>query len=247
MKLFVDNFSSVGTQARSSLPTGLLTQAEFVRWQAALLSGFAFTSLAELNVPDDAPKHWKVLYFLSITITLASSLHCLVSTTVVTLFGPALALRSSDVRALERTTNGMLEERRQIFAAYWTGLISFQIAVIGAIQIVASETPWIALGCTLMLASSIVAMGYYAVRIHRRFEVKKDDQISYLELEPGIGICGGLRPNADQIFGIKWLQSAHQIPTKSGYLNVILILILIVFLFAYHFEGMNCKYFYFAN
>ena len=168
MKLFVDNFSSVGTQA-------------------ALLAGFAFTSLAELNVPDDAPKPWKLLYFISVTITLASSLHCLVSTTIVNLFGPALALRSNDVRALERTTAGMYDERRQIFAAYWTGLISFQVAVIAAVWLVASETnPWVCFVCSVMLLASIVAMAWYARRIYRNFVVKKDDSWTTEELEPGI-------------------------------------------------------------
>ena len=71
-------------------------------WQAALIAGFSMTALAELNVPDDTPKPYKVLcgdytelslfccqfmFFLTTVITLASELHCVCNTTFITIWG----------------------------------------------------------------------------------------------------------------------------------------------------------------
>merc|ERR1712196_452313 len=120
INLFGENFISIGTQA-------------------ALMAGFAMTSLAEFSVPDDTPKPWKVLFFVAVTITLAAELHCVCNTVLINLWGPALALRCDDPHALERAAVGMYEERLQIFVSYWLGVISFQVAAVAAVWIVVPE------------------------------------------------------------------------------------------------------------
>lgn len=165
MKLFGANFVSIGTQA-------------------ALLAGFAMTALAELSVPDDTPKIFKLLFFVSITITLAAELHCVCNTTLVNLYGPALALRSNDSNALERAAVGMYEERRQIFITYWIGVIFFQVAAMAAVWIVVPDMPNVAMGCTLMIVGSLIAVTRYGYRIYHRFGLEDGEEITYDDLAP---------------------------------------------------------------
>lgn len=162
LRLFSDNYNSIGLQA-------------------ALLAGFAMTSLAELQVPDDTPKGWKILFFVGVTVTLAAEVHCVCNAMFANLFGPGLALRGP-AGSIHRATQGMHQERRQVFISYWVGLVAFQLAAIAGIRIMATELTSVTLGCILLLAASIGAIAWYGWRIHNRFMVCDGEQTTFEDL-----------------------------------------------------------------
>lgn len=180
LRLFTDNYNSIGLQA-------------------ALLAGFAMTSLAELNVPDDTPKIWKILFFVGVTLTLASEVHCVCNAMFTNLYGPGLALRGPP-GSIYRATQGMYDERRQIFIAYWIGLISFQVAAIAGVRIVSTEMNIVTFGCIIILSCSIVATAWYGRRIWDRFKVREGEQTTFEELG-AITSGGPTRPARRQVSG----------------------------------------------
>ena len=73
LQLFIDNYNAIGTQA-------------------ALLAGFALTSLAEFNVPDDSNKFWRASFYILVILTFASALHCVCNSTFVSVVGCMLQI-----------------------------------------------------------------------------------------------------------------------------------------------------------
>ncbi len=110
IELYSSNLSAVGTQA-------------------ALIAGFAFTSLAE-----DSPKsgYWSSVldYFFNFfyTITYCSAIFALTQSTIVVMFGPSMALKANDSDAVRVTSEYM---RQQQMFVFFIGVVAISSMFIG--------------------------------------------------------------------------------------------------------------------
>jgi 1-aminocyclopropane-1-carboxylate deaminase/D-cysteine desulfhydrase-like pyridoxal-dependent ACC family enzyme len=75
MDYYVEAFSSFGTQA-------------------ALIAGFTLDALIGLDVRSySVDETWKAVFWISASVSMAASLHCVLTTTFANIYGPNLALR----------------------------------------------------------------------------------------------------------------------------------------------------------
>ena len=75
MDYYVETFSSFGTQA-------------------ALIAGFSLGALIGLDVNSySVDEYWKGVFWISTSVSITASLHCVLTTTFANIYGPNLALR----------------------------------------------------------------------------------------------------------------------------------------------------------
>ena len=75
MDYYVETFSSFGTQA-------------------ALIAGFTLEALIGLDLNSyTINEYWRAVFWLSASVSIAASLHCVLTTTFANIYGPNLALR----------------------------------------------------------------------------------------------------------------------------------------------------------
>lgn len=150
LQLFSDNFNAIGTQA-------------------ALLAGFAVTSLAEFAVPPDAHVLFESCFYLLSVTTIAASLLCVCNTTFISVFGPAMALRGPD-GSMVKAIDGMIIERKQAFVQFGVAIIAFLLCAVSmACLVMPMKVAIIASGGLLTTIYIIITTGN---RIYKRFEVK---------------------------------------------------------------------------
>jgi len=68
--------------------------------QAALIAGFAFTALSDLN-PTEASTALQYFYYIFYTICLITALFVLTQATITAIYGTTLSIKGSDARAVE--------------------------------------------------------------------------------------------------------------------------------------------------
>eukprot|EP00658_Telonema_sp_P-2_P038741 TRINITY_DN27736_c0_g1_i1.p1 TRINITY_DN27736_c0_g1~~TRINITY_DN27736_c0_g1_i1.p1 ORF type:complete len:191 (-),score=44.92 TRINITY_DN27736_c0_g1_i1:214-786(-) len=161
LNFFNENFAAVGTQA-------------------ALIAGFSMTALAELGVPEEAPRFFKTSFYLFTVITLACELHCVCSTTFICVWGPGLALRGPD-GSINRAVDGMMEERDQVFFSFGAGIISFILAAIAACWILMD--PDVAVLGSLILIGGLCLIWRYGRRIHARFKIRENEAVDFNDID----------------------------------------------------------------
>ena len=62
--------------------------------QGALIAGFTLSALTQVDaINADVSDIWKWIFWLSCAFVMATSLHCMLTTTFINIFGPGLALR----------------------------------------------------------------------------------------------------------------------------------------------------------
>ena len=99
--------------------------------QAALIGGFAFTGITELELPIDTPEAYAIAFYLAITAVLACELHVIVIAVVCCTGGPNVAMRGTDKAfALTRAVEGMKRGQGQLYVAFGLGLFAFELASI---------------------------------------------------------------------------------------------------------------------
>ena len=92
--------------------------------QAALIAGFTITSMTSIDLTDMQLTPSKGAYFILNTITLCTSVQCVLSTIFVVVCGPGLALRGPE-GSMVRAVNGMLKEQSHIFRAFIASILFF--------------------------------------------------------------------------------------------------------------------------
>lgn len=160
LTLFTENFAAIGTQA-------------------ALLAGFALTSLAEFNVPPDGNRFCKSAFYMLVIMTFASALFCVCNTTFVSVWGPGLALRGPD-GSMDLAVTGMIDERRQVFTAFAMAVLCFLGAAIAMAWLVMDVE--VAFVATTILTYAISLILSYGRRIYRRFEVQDEFSTKFDDL-----------------------------------------------------------------
>lgn len=154
MQYYVNTFSSFGTQG-------------------SLIAGFTLGALVGLDVRDfDVHGFWKGLFWISSSVAMASSIHCILTTTFANIYGPNLALRGPS-GSMVRAVKGMIAEKSGIFMSFIMCLIAFQLMTL-AVTWVMMETYSSAVSTVVLLVGGLYWYKY-CLRIYNRFKFIEPD------------------------------------------------------------------------
>ena len=95
--------------------------------QAALLAGFAYSGLTQVAIPNDAEYVLKLGYLIVTSTAMCLELIAVMSTTLLSMMGPGLALRGPD-GSVHPAVDGMMEEYRSAYLNFLLGLIAFHFS-----------------------------------------------------------------------------------------------------------------------
>ncbi len=116
------------------------------------------------NVPDGA----KYLYWVSTAFVLGTSIHVLIITSFISVFGPGLALRGPE-GSMVRDVEGMYQEQKMILSTYIIMIVSFALSIIGMFWIVMTDAAAVICICLFMFMAFY--WYYCCIRIYNRFKV----------------------------------------------------------------------------
>ena len=124
--------------------------------QAALLSGFAYNGIIQVDIPSESSDWLKTCYLCVTTFAMGFELIAVLNSTLCSMLGPGLALRGPD-GSMHRAVDGLMLEYRLTFLFFTMGLIAFHIS---ALLFAWLEFSWpVALAMTLALLMFIYGMG----------------------------------------------------------------------------------------
>mmetsp|Transcript_15107 Transcript_15107/g.22725 ORF Transcript_15107/g.22725 Transcript_15107/m.22725 type:complete len:406 (+) Transcript_15107:142-1359(+) len=154
MNYYVTTFSSFGTQA-------------------ALIAGFTLGALTGLDVEAfTVNEAWRAIFWLSTSISMAASIHCVLTTTFANIYGPNLALRGPS-GSMVRAVKGMIAEKTAIFVSFIVSLIAFQCMTLATTWVVMKT--YASSVCTAVLMVGAVYWYKYCLRIYNRFKFIEPD------------------------------------------------------------------------
>jgi len=143
--------------------------------QAALLSGFAYNGIIQVDIPSESSDWLKTCYLCVTTFAMGFELIAVLNSTLCSMLGPGLALRGPD-GSMHRAVDGLMLEYRLTFLFFTMGLIAFHVS---ALLFAWLEFSWpVALAMTLALLMFIYGMGRYFKRIYNRFALDSDHYIT---------------------------------------------------------------------
>lgn len=113
IQLYTSNLNAIGTQA-------------------ALIAGFAFTGIAETPYPNDNfdDEVIEYFYYFFITLTLVSGLFAVSQATIVTLYGPAMALSGETPEAVTSSVSSMRGQQDFVFKVGGVAITSLFLSAI---------------------------------------------------------------------------------------------------------------------
>jgi hypothetical protein len=151
---------------------------------AALIAGFTVSILTQVATLDaNIHSFWKWLFWISCILTMICTLHVVLTTTFINIFGPGLALRGpagysfmnfpsvdmSFLRSMVRAVEGMVKEKDHIFLAFFLSVIMFQVASLACCFVVMNHN-----AAWTSAAIFLAGLWYwykYCLRIYNRFKV----------------------------------------------------------------------------
>ncbi|KAL1527389.1 hypothetical protein AB1Y20_016057 [Prymnesium parvum] len=143
--------------------------------QAALLSGFAYNGIIQVDIPSNSADWLKTLYLCVTTAAMGFELIAVLNSTLCSMLGPGLALRGPD-GSMHRAVDGLMLEYRLTFLFFTMGLVAFHVS---ALLFAWLEFSWpVALAMTLALVMFIYGMWRYFNRIYKRFALDSDRMIT---------------------------------------------------------------------
>ena len=143
--------------------------------QAALLSGFAYNGIIQVDIPSDASDWLKTCYLCVTTMAMGFELIAVLNSTLCSMLGPGLALRGPD-GSMHRAVDGLMLEYRLTFLFFVMGLIAFHLS---ALLFAWLEFSWpVALAMTVALVTFIYGMLRYFRRIYKRFSLDREHMIT---------------------------------------------------------------------
>lgn len=143
--------------------------------QAALLSGFAYNGIIQVDIPTESSDWLKTMYLCVTTAAMGFELIAVLNSTLCSMLGPGLALRGPD-GSMHRAVDGLMLEYRLTFLFFTAGLVAFHVS---ALLFAWLEFSWpVALAMTLALLMFIYGMYRYWLRIYSRFALSSDRMIT---------------------------------------------------------------------
>ncbi len=143
--------------------------------QAALLSGFAYNGIIQVDIPTERSDLLKTCYLCVTTAAMGFELIAVLNSTLCSMLGPGLALRGPD-GSMHRAVDGLMLEYRLTFLFFTAGLVAFHVS---ALLFAWLEFSWpVAMAMTLALLMFIYGMGRYWLRIYSRFALSSERMIT---------------------------------------------------------------------
>lgn len=147
--------------------------------QCALIAGFILSSISQVPGLDASCNiFWKYFYWISTAISFVTSMHVLLCTVFIAVYGQGLALRGP-VGSMVRAVDGMVIEQLQVVSAFVITIISFTMSTVGTYWIMMDS-----LGAILSSIITLIGMGFwyhYTLRIYNRFKWEKEDEITWAD------------------------------------------------------------------
>eukprot|EP00597_Dinobryon_sp_UTEXLB2267_P001239 CAMPEP_0170076708 /NCGR_PEP_ID=MMETSP0019_2-20121128/13661_1 /TAXON_ID=98059 /ORGANISM="Dinobryon sp., Strain UTEXLB2267" /LENGTH=267 /DNA_ID=CAMNT_0010288579 /DNA_START=70 /DNA_END=873 /DNA_ORIENTATION=- len=112
---------------------------------------------------------WVGVYWLSSAICLASSLHVLVCTVFINVFGGGLALRGPE-GSMVRSVEGMIVEQNHILVLFAFTVAMFGIQMVGLFWMMMSQP--LAIACSLGMLLGMVVWYHYCLRVFNSFKAR---------------------------------------------------------------------------
>lgn len=136
--------------------------------QAALLAGFAYSGVIQVDIPEQANDTLKTAYLCVTTVAMGLELIAVLNSTLCSMLGPGLALRGPD-GSMHKAVDEMMEEYRLTFLFFAVGLLAFHVS---ALLFAWLEFIWpVALAMSVALLLFLYGMYWYFLRIYSRFKV----------------------------------------------------------------------------
>ena len=143
--------------------------------QAALLSGFAYNGIIQVDIPEESSDVLKALYLCVTTAAMGFELIAVLNSTLCSMLGPGLALRGPD-GSMHRAVDGLMLEYRLTFVFFSMGLVAFHLSALIFAWLEFSMP--VALAMTMALLMFVYGMFRYAVRIYMRFALSTDRMVT---------------------------------------------------------------------
>lgn len=135
---------------------------------AGLLAGFQLVSLTQVIVQEyDVPRFIKTTYWVTTAGTFCPSLHCVLVTAFLIVYGPNLAIRGP-IGSMKVAIDMMVKEQHEVFVSFIWTLVIFTVSV--------TVTFWLeayyfeAYICTAIMTVGAVLQYHYCLRIYNRFQ-----------------------------------------------------------------------------
>ena len=179
LNFYVTNCQSIGTQVERSVrarppslptrPRALMRTSPPRVCQAAMLAGFAFAGLMQPLPPE--PEVLRVLFLMSTVSALGLQLVTVVTTTLLSMLAPGLALRGPD-GAMHAAVDGMIDEYRLGFYTFLFGLVLIHAAAVFFSWLAFPLV--VAVILTFGLCTSLAMIYRYVRRVFLAFALPKD-------------------------------------------------------------------------
>ncbi|KAJ8602943.1 hypothetical protein CTAYLR_001527 [Chrysophaeum taylorii] len=154
----------------------MLARYDAVGTQAALLAGFAVSSLTSLTPSeDDVSNTVEYLFYISSVVTIIACVHVILSTMAVSNWAPGLALRGP-TGSMARAYDAARSERTPINCSFVVAVVAFAVQTTLAVYILDAHKKITshALIATVLMSTYAVFSIFYTKRIHVRFFGDRD-------------------------------------------------------------------------
>lgn len=197
--------------------------------QAAVLAALDVTMFIEFQpAPDEAwqhmlsyspyfifvPRALKFVYYILIVKALSSNIAVVANTTTLSLNSTGLALRGPD-GSMMSATDGLYEERNQIFEAFYTGLSCTMASVLVCVWI---SLNWeAALVCMCIALSGARKIYLFYQRVHLKFGFNESDTVDFDDLFAGPASIIAVPSSVRNILGGTKRQKSRRKMSDSRY------------------------------
>ena len=181
--------------------------------QATLVGGFAYSIVTQNNNTENAYLDvFLYIYFIFAALTLAASLHVLLCTMLLQVYGPGLAI-NGPLGSMVRATEGMRSEQGQVIGGFFVMIASFILSTLACFWCVMTTNQ--AIISTVCFCIIIRQSWFYCERIYLRFywdpnETKWNDgdidQEMEFDDEPRIPGNANENPTLSQLAGVSELR-----------------------------------------
>ena len=120
--------------------------------QAALLAGFAFSAMCEVEIDHTYGEHIQAMWLISIVLSMTLEIGAVVKSMQLSILGPGLALRGPE-GSVARAIMVMRDEYKKVNALFYAGLANIHLSV--AVFIWAEYVTWAAAVLTVIIVSGL--------------------------------------------------------------------------------------------
>lgn len=144
--------------------------------QAALIGGFTYGTFSQ-NTLNTSAKYmyiYEFFYFLLISITIACSVHVILCTMLLLVYGPGLAL-NGPIGSMSKAAAGMRAEQDQIIMSFVFMMCAFVLSSVWAFWMIMEV--YVAMTSTIVIVIASRFWYYYFERIYLRFYWNKEEAL----------------------------------------------------------------------